>query len=249
MTESIFKNYWNEVSRVLGGKPNKSRAISLSENPLTRFDGLTVVGRLYKSLACEGWKISSGKNWEWRTEAPSYRTSSPEVTLEREIVAADIKHQWTCQMSTSSGIQGPYLNKRRAIDLVRQAAPDRYAFVELKVDSDNPLYAAFEILGYALAYQHARRHNWQGTGSHNVMGAQTVDLVVLGPGGWYEYEKRGAHAQQLKFKLDWLVKALGDGLMSFTNGVPLMRFSFEEFTNLGEPKLTAAGIVRDAFQW
>ncbi len=249
MTKSIFENYWNEVSGLLGGRPNKSMAISLSENSQAQFDGRTVVDRLYQSLACDGWQISSGKNWEWRTEAPSYRTSSPEVALEREITAADITNQWTCQMSSASGIQGPYLTKRRAIDLVRRIAPDRYAFVELKVDSDNPLYAAFEILGYALAYRHARGRNWQGTGNHNVMHARAVDLVVLGPIGWYEYKKRGASAQQRKFKLGWLASALGDGLNSLTGDAPRMHFSFEGFTDFGEPRLTAAGIVRDSHNW
>lgn len=249
MAESIFKNYWNEVSILLGGKPNKSMAISLSENPPAQFNGVTVVDRLRKSLTCEGWNISSGKNWEWRTEAPAYQTSSPEVALEREIVAADVMSQWTCQMSTASGIQGPYLNKRRAIDLVRQTALDRYTFIELKVDSDNPLYAAFEILGYALAYQYARQHNWQGTGINNVMRAKAINLMVLGPSEWYEYKKGRTHPQRSIFKFDWLAKALGDGLNSSTGGVTRMHFSFEEFTDYGEPKLTAVGIVRDALQW
>ncbi len=249
MAESIFDSYWDEVKHLLGGKPSKSMAISLNENPPAQFNGAAIVGRLYNSLACDGWRISSGKNWEWRTEAPAYLTSSPEVALEREIVAADIANQWTCQMSTASGIQGPHLNKRRAIDLVRQSAPDQYIFVELKVDSDNPLYAAFEILSYALAYQYARQYNWQGTGSNNVMHAQAINLVVLGPSKWYEYKKRGALAKRHKFKLDWLTKELCDGLNSSANGAPQIRFSFEEFTDLGEPKLTAAGIIRDAFEW
>ncbi len=79
--------------------------------------------------------------------------------------------------------------------------------------------------------------------------AQEVNLVVLGPRQWYEYKKGRTHPQQRKFKLGWLAKALGDGLDSFTDGIPRIRFSFKEFTDLGEPKLTAAGIVRDAFEW
>ncbi len=115
--------------------------------------------------------------------------------------------------------------------------------IELKVDSDNPLYAVFEILGYVLAYQHARQHGWQGTGSHDVICAQEIDLVVLGPHEWYEYRKRG-DAQRFRFDLDWLANALGEGLNSLTS-VPRMQFSFQEFTDVGNPKLTAAGIVRD----
>ncbi len=245
MTESIFINYWDEVVSLLRGKPSRSQAISLSEKPPAQFDGTVAVDRLYQTLACDGWNSPSGKNWHWRTAAPAYQTTSPEVALEREIIAAD-SSQWTCQMSTASGIQGPHLNKRRAVDLVIQLGPDQYAFIELKVDSDNPLYAAFEILGYALAYQHSRQHGWRGTGRHDVMCAQAINLVVLGPHEWYEYRKRG-DAQRNRFELGWLANALDDGLNSLS-AIPRMHFSFEEFTDLGDPKLTAAGIVRDA-QW
>jgi hypothetical protein len=194
-------------------------------------------------LACDGWNITSGKNWVWRIDAPAYMTLSPEVALEREIVASDSENQWTCQMSTTSGIQGSYLNKRRAIDLVRKTAPDQYAFIELKVNSDNPLYAAFEILGYALAYQHARSHNWQGTGHHNVMRAKEINLVVLGPREWYEYKKGKAHPQKYKFDFDWLSNGLTEGLNILTKGGPVMSLSFKEFTDFGNPKDSAESIV------
>jgi len=243
MTESIFKNYLNEVTDVLDGNPNKRKAIFLNENPPPRFDGAGVVSRLYESLACDGWKTATGKNWEWRTKVPSYKTTSPEVALEREIVASDTTNKWSCQMSTSSGIQGSYLNKRRAIDLVRQTAPDQYAFIELKVNSDNPLYAAFEILGYALAYQHARSHDWQGTGYHNVMSAKEINLIVLGPREWYQYKKGMAHPENYKFNYDWLSNGLTEGLNILTNGDPEMSLSFGKFTDFGDPNITAVSIV------
>lgn len=249
MSESIFTNYWKEVASLIEGKPTKSKAISLNENPPAQFDGVAVVKRLYTSLACDGWTKSSGKNWAWRSEIQPYQTLSPEVALEREIIVTDTTNKWTYQMSTTSGIQGSYLNKRRAIDLVTQMGHNSYAFIELKVDSDNPLYAAFEILSYALAYQYARENNWQGAGVHNVMDAQVVSLIVLGPGRWYEYKKGRAHIQRSKFDFDWLAIALGKGLNTLAGASPGMSFSFEEFADLDDPKLTAVGIIRQATKW
>ncbi len=43
MIESIFANYWNEVTNLLGGKPNRSLAISLGEYPPPLFDGAAIV--------------------------------------------------------------------------------------------------------------------------------------------------------------------------------------------------------------
>jgi len=232
------------VASLVGGNPkHKSLAILLSEKPPTQFDGIAAVDRLYKSLACDGWSASNGQNWLWRTDAPAHQTLSPEVALEREVVAADTMGQWTCQMSTASGVQGPNLHKRRAIDLVRQVADDRYRFIELKVDSDNPLYALFEILGYGLAYLHSRKNHWSGSGPYDVMGASDVELVVLGPSNWYRYKTGRTAKQRLRYQLDWMSGALTQGLRSLSGKTPSMFLSFDEFTDLGGPEATAKRIV------
>ncbi len=244
MPDSIFTRYWNEVTSLVGGNPkHKSFAILLSEKPPAQFDGIAAIDRLYKPLVCDGWSASNGQNWVWRTDAPAYQTLSPEVALEREVVAADTMGQLTCQMSTASGVQGPNLHKRRAIDLVRQVADDRYRFIELKVDSDIPLYALFEILGYGLAYLHARQNGWQGSGRYNVMQASDVQLVVLGPGDWYRYKTNRTAKQRLRYQLDWLTDSLNLGLQSLSGVTPCMFLSFGEFTDLGDPAATAKRIV------
>ncbi len=242
--ESIFTKYWNEVVSLLDGNPkHKSMAILLSEKPRHQFDGIAVVERLYRSLDCDGWQASYGQNWVWRTEAPAYQTLSPEVAMEREIVAMDTNGQWTCQMSTASGVQGPSLHKRRAIDLVRRTGPDRYRFIELKVDSDNPLYATFEILGYGLAYLHARENHWKGAGPYDVMRASDVELVVLGPGDWYRYKTSRTAKQRLRYQLDWLTDTLNQGFSTLFGSTPRMVLSFDKFTDLGDPEATAKRIV------
>ena len=248
MPKSIFTHYWAEVSRILGGKPNKGSAIYLSEHPAMKFDGVLVVDKLYKSLDCSGWENSKGRNWEWRREAPTYRTASPEVSLEREIIASDEKGQWSCQMSTTSGVQGPYLNKRRAIDLVLRKGADHYAFIELKVDGDNPLYAAFEILGYGLAYLHGRRHGWKGKGTYDVMDAREVDLVVLGPHEWWTYKRRRGIPERKSYHLRQHFQQLSKGLDALTEGTPRMKLSAEAFEYRTVARETAVGIVNKEYE-
>jgi hypothetical protein len=166
MTESIFDIYWRQVTEELGKKPKeKSLAIRLSGHPIDGFNGKKVVKRLHAALSCDGWGKQVGTNWNWDTTF-HYTTDSPEVKLERELVKAG-RELWARQMATSSGIQGPRLNKRRAIDLVLRQDDDYYSFVELKIDGDNPVYALFELLAYGLAYLHARKNKWKGSGAYH----------------------------------------------------------------------------------
>lgn len=227
MTESIFDIYWRQVEKEIGGAPTRTRAIRLSGNPLDNFNGPEVIGRLSAALSCDGWKNKAGKNWNWDTSF-HYTTDSPEVRLERELVRAG-SGVWARQMATSSGVQGHRINKRRAIDLVCKAGEGWYSFIELKVESDNPLFALFELLGYGLAYLHAKANDRQGTGSHDVMAASLIDLVVLAPCDWYVYKKSRSASEQ-RFDFEWLVTKLNEGLKSVTKGKPSMRVSFREFS-------------------
>lgn len=244
MTISIFDNYWEKVAVSLEGAPSKTKAIQLSKTP-RRFQGVDVVTELSNALVCRGWKSQVGTNWNWSADA-KYITTSPEVVLERKIVEAG-NGLWARQMSTSSGIQGQWLNKRRAIDLVRANGNDSYTFIELKVESDNPLYAIFELLGYALAYMHARNNGWKGTGTYNVMQAKIIELVVLAPNkpeNWYEYKTRGAKSECLLFKLGWLIEELNKGLDTLTKGKVRMQISLKEFDfSKGATADTAKSII------
>ena len=211
----------------------KTRAIELSELQVPGTISPETIRALYESLSCEGWIERKGKNWIWRHEPPEYTNDhSAEVSLERTVAAKDLK-TWGCQMSTSSGVQGQFLHRRRAIDLVRFISPGQYAFVELKVGSDNPLYAAFEILGYALAYLHAKSNGWRGKGTHDVFDAERVELTILGPYRWYKYGKRGTD-KQFEYKLDWLANEIANSLNAFVmaelKGKPAFTMKFRSFS-------------------
>jgi len=153
---------------------------------------------------------SRGKNWVWRDNVPPHLTESREVVLERRL-AQRSSERWTCQMSTSSGLRLGVGDARRSIDIVQRSQENEYRFIELKVQSDQPLYAMFEILGYGLLYLLARQHGRRGDGRHDVMTAKRIELIVLGPESWFRYkEPRGDPLS--RFDFEWLRERINHGL-------------------------------------
>jgi hypothetical protein len=105
--------------------------------------------------------VASRENWRWRVPqlGISEHNTSPEVVLERAIVNTCERNgrvDWSNQVPVASGLAGFSAERRRAIDLVHQKAPGHFQFIELKVGSDTPLYAAVEIIGYACLWRRAR---------------------------------------------------------------------------------------------
>jgi len=249
--ENYFDSYWQAVARLLNCNPKqKTSAIRLGAPETPPIDGVALVRELMAVMSGARWRepaSASGGNWAWRSELSDHSTLSPEVVLERAVVALGGVADWTYQMPTSSGLHGSASGKRRSIDLVRRRGADHYALVELKVNSDQPLYAAFEILGYGLAYLHARRNGQRGSGLHDVMTARRIDLVVLGPHDWYAFITRSG--ERHRFALAALAAAIESGLAPLLRELPdvspeVMRFQFSSFGN-ATTSAAAAEIVRE----
>lgn len=154
-----------------------------------------------------GYSNPSRENWRWKrhTELAANNTS-PELRLERAIVN-HCGDNWSNQMPTASGLVGPATDKRAAVDLVYRKDPTTYSLIELKVGSDNPLFAAIEILIYGLLFIWSKDHQAQlsyDTGKQPVLAATTVTLCVLAPADYYA-----------GFDTTYLMKALNDGLAEF----------------------------------
>lgn len=215
---------------------HKQSCAHLSANPIHEFKSLALLEELYRLIEAN-WQQSqshyshppSQKNWRM-TRHPYFaqHNSSPEVTLERRVIQAT-DETWINQVPTSSGLTGPRKDNRH-IDLVHALGHGTWEFIELKVNSDTPLYAAMEIVQYGLLFLFCRHHQ-EALGfdaSKILLQAAQVHLKVLAPSGYYACN----NAFEL-YQLQWLEESLNEGLERFvddcTQSSLKMDFHFEAF--------------------
>ena len=225
MPESILKGVGPIIDEALGlrncgiGKEphykHKTSCRELSVMAPPTFDATALIKNIY-DLVKFNWKEGSNhrpsmQNWrfELRTNIDE-SNGDPEIKLERAIVS--IKAQphinWANQTPTSSGFVGPRTDKHRNIDLIHRREDGAYEFIELKVDSDTPLYAAMEILQYAILYVFYRESEQEMNGGSAkqkpLLEATVIHLRVLAPFSYYE-----------RYNLDWLEENICGGLKAF----------------------------------
>lgn len=225
------------------GKPphyrHKQSCLTLSEKPLSDASGATLIVEIYKQIEfnwrrsrSEYGKLPSKKNWCFRrqTEFDECNTS-PEVTLERRIIQSS-DESWANQVPTSSGLTHHRFDKARNIDLVHKLDNGRCEFIELKVNSDTPLYAAMEILTYGCLYLFSRQHRDDlGYGSsRELLSLLSIHLRVLAPRLYYAPDPR--QPDQL-YDIEWLAELVNEGLRQFAGGLAhldlVMEFGFDSF--------------------
>ncbi len=212
---------------------HRSAIQRLCLTPPAPFDGARLVSSLFE-LVADNWLrcvnalagLPSRENWRWFDPKCDHaaHNSSPEVTLERAIVSAarsQGRADWSNQVPIASGMIAGGGDRRRAIDLVHLRGPDAFDFVELKVGSDNPLYAAVEILKYGFVWLLSREHRVRlGYSGKALVEASDVRLSVLAPHAYYD-----------GLALDWLEAGLSQGVLALgteRHGVRLS-FAFEAF--------------------
>lgn len=197
---------------------HRSAVQRLSATPPAAFDGVRFVRGLFEAVA-DNWLrcvdalagFPSRENWRWFDPKCDHaaHNSSPEVTLERTIVSGAQSHgrtDWSNQVPIASGMIAGGGDRRRAIDLVHWRGSDAFDFVELKVGSDNPLYAAVEILKYGFVWLLSREHRARlGYSGKAIVEASDVRLSVLAPHPYYD----GLALNWLEAGLSQGVKALG----------------------------------------
>lgn len=229
---------------------NTSFCRSLKGSSLSDLDGLDLIAKIYDQIADnlsepKSGRIPSKENWRWKKnpkikEAQNGKAgnSSSEVGLEKAIVKISPQiwpevSEWSNQAPTSSGLLGRYSDRKRAIDLVHRWQDGEYVdyeFIELKVDSNNPLSAAMEILVYGMLYV-LSRDNREGMGyvreRNPLLWGRNIHLQVLAPCAYYV----GHNLARLEKTLD---KALGNFLKGRGFG---MNFEFQEFPQDFHPRL------------
>ncbi len=241
---NVYRTFQATVTALFGGDTdNRRNAQRLSDGLPPGLHDSDFISTLFECFASDRWQSPTSparSNWLWRTEGTDHSDTRAEVKLERDVFDRGGSATWSFQMSTMSGLFEPGGHQRRAIDLVHRIEPDAFAFIELKVDSNNPVFAAFEILGYGLAYCQARRfadvHSSAST--HDVLRARKIQLVVLAPSRWYKFNLRGAPKQF--FRLVELSAAFNDGLERLRlklglSDLDALTFEFRQFED--EPSL------------
>ena len=218
----IFDGYERQLANSVGCLNLRHRSAVFTGDPRSSAD---ILQDLYREL---------GRAWNLAAEAQSFRRSlenfrwfkpqlqlsssnnSPEVTLERALVAANCRRgreDWANQVPIVSGLAGPRAGKRRAIDLVHMKSPAECEFVELKVASDTPLFAASEIVLYGLLWLLARRDQSRlSLPPSPLLAVSSLRLSVLAPQQFYRNSDISA-----------ISRFFGTGLSALgkTNGVSL----------------------------
>lgn len=210
-----------------------SAMLKLNKAPPNALTGVAVVEQMFAQVEGNWTKClsilsrpPSTQNWRWFEPqleiSPENR--SPEVTLERAIVraakAAD-RRDWSNQIPIAAGILAGAGNNRRAIDLVHSPAPEKFEFVELKIASDTPLFAAIEILEYGFIWLLSRRDGEAlGYADRAIIQASDIQLSVLAPRSYYR-----------ELDLTWLTECLSEGVrrLGLRQGDMRLDFAFQEF--------------------
>lgn len=132
-------------------------------------------------------KGPSPENWRKKPHGDLRNTpKNSEVGLERRLVAARERSDWWNQVPVAWKLG---LGRRCSIDLIHER-DNGYDFVELKFRSDNPIYAAVEILQYGFVWllsrtpEHRARLGYP-TAGMPLLAAKEVRLCVLAPHAFY----------------------------------------------------------------
>ena len=233
---SILANVDPIIDRALGltniGHKHKTSCRDLTETPVKDLDVAALIEKIYGKIG-HNWDSStyhkrSKENWRFeKKRGISKKNDSPEVGLERAII--NIPRElwsdaldWVNQVPTASGLVDPSADGSRRIDLVHKCGDKEYEFIELKVGSDTPLYAAMEILKYGVLYIFAREHEEASKyikKEQDLLQAKNIHLRVLAPASYYA-----------ECDLAWLEICIDRGLGSFLANRGLsfqMDFKFE----------------------
>ena len=207
------------------------KSCSIAEKHCATFDANEVVSRIYEQLVAnlknpDNRFYSEGPSKEnWRFEKKrDLGTHDPnkERGLEKAIVnlsdSANFRaSDWVNQVPTSHLLITSTSGRNRNIDLVHKLVEEEeYEFIELKVESDTPMYAAFQIVISGLIYLMSRKFYTSQyidseeilkvIDSKKILKARKVHLKTLAPQDYYS-----------DYSLSWLEDELNKGLEAFVS--------------------------------
>ena len=183
-------------------------------------------------------RLASRKNWRWEKQLYISKNNTRKETLIEKAIALECDGDWINQVPTLSGVIDASSEQHCNIDLIHKVSPGEFEFIELKYDSDTPLFAAFEILKYGMVYAFSRRNATElGYDPANILlNAKRVTLIVLAPSEYY-----GCIGHSYR----WLESALSNALRGFGEWGFMMDFRFEHFSSRATtPRMQVEGRAR-----
>lgn len=148
-------------------------------------------------------------NWRWKKQTDIARNNrSAEVNLERSIVRYT-DDNWVNQMPIASGFLSTTNDKGRHVDLVQRLSDRYYRMMELKVRSDNPFFAAMEILCYGLLFVYSKKHRDTLGFKENtnpILWSKHVMLCILAPAKFYPNDFELDRLHQLESSINMALK-------------------------------------------
>ena len=148
-----------ELRRWMGQPPALSKSAAISLLKKTSINGQLLCELVYNQLELRylsrlRQKPPSAKNWRWEPQLHlDEKNTSAELNLEKRLIR-QCDSDWTNAIPTASGLFDDG-GRKANIDLaVREGKTG--AFMELKWNSNHPVYAAIEMIGYAMSWIQAR---------------------------------------------------------------------------------------------
>lgn len=242
-TKNIMEGTDDRITRVLGRIINCDERFSTITfaRKVASFTGdlklVALVNDLWRDIE-ENWKAAKAagcgrggsQNWRWEPKLSMHPNNpSEETRLEKGLATVLPKQRWANQVPTASGLIAPTADKKRNIDLAHWDEAERVTLVELKVATNTPVYAAFEIVRNALLLCLARKHQEEINIARKDVWAKVKEarLLVVAPKQFYDQLNRdGTHYSLGRFEGD-----LSAAISNFggDHGFRKMSFGFRVF--------------------
>ena len=262
-TPKLINEHLSKIIGCAGRYETRGMALKLLRIGEPNAELAKLVSDLFKQI-CDNWKNGGendrGKN-NWRWEPRSKKPGRGETKTERDLMCAGngtpSTERWANQIPTGSGLSpvgeettddiDTNKKKKRAgspghIDLAYCDGTGRLMMIEFKLNADNPVFAALQLVRYALVLILAREKHlkikdsrWRDT--------KKIDLRVLAPSNFDRaskeqfYDKRYLH-------IGWFEKCLHEAVKQFGKNHDLeLSFGFRAF-DLDSPPKSEADLLR-----
>jgi hypothetical protein len=226
------------LQKRFGRYETKTGAVKLLENLPHDAEISDCIEAVYKQIAGNYKKDTdsySSQNWRFTLETGiSDKNASAEKVLEKSIAKTMSnldKSDWANQVPVASGLAFHNRDTKRSIDLVHEFGKGTFELIELKIASNNPVYAAIEVLVYGIVYVFFRvggpeenRANAKVGHDRKLLTARKIHLKMIAPTDYYgPYDKMQLKALESSFS-----DAVNVLARKKIRGIS-MSFTFEEF--------------------